>query len=232
TVNVSATQVQRNGNGVVSYDDLASLNVNGTTGIDTVNVASTAAGTASTISAGSGLDVFGAIDLTQIGAAGLTIHGGGEGEALTLNTTTAGTVNVSATQVQRNGNGAISYDGLASLNVNGTSGVDTFNVASTAAGTATTISAGTGLDVFGAIDLTQIGAAGLTIHGGGDGEALTLNTTTAGTVNVSATQVQRNGNGVVSYDGLTTLTVNGTTGIDTFNVASTAAGTATTISAG
>src|SRR4029077_6717153 len=123
TVNVSATQVQRNGNGVVSYDDLASLNVNGTTGIDTFNVASTAAGTATTINAGTGLDVFGAIDLTQIGAAGLVIHGGGDGEVLTLNTTTPGTVAVSGTQVQRSGNGGVTYDGLSQLNVNGTSGV-------------------------------------------------------------------------------------------------------------
>src|SRR5262249_10762586 len=151
--------------GAVAYDGLATLNINGTTGIDTFNVASTAAGTATTINANTGLDVFGAIDLTQIGAAGLTIHCGGNGGNLTLNTTTAGTVNVSATQVQRNGNGAVAYDGLSTLNVNGTTGIDTFNAASTAAGTATTISAGTGLDVFGAIDLTQIGAAGLIIHG-------------------------------------------------------------------
>src|SRR6185369_15890376 len=105
----------------------------------------------------------------------------------------------------------------ASLIINGTASVDTFNVASTAAATATTINALGGLDLFGAIDLTSIGAAGLSINAGNDGESLTLNTTSAGTVTVSSTQVQRTGNGPVGYSGLANLIVNGTTGIDTFN---------------
>jgi hypothetical protein len=231
TVNLSATQVQRSGNGAIAYSGLSSLIVDGTTSIDTFNVASTAANTATSINSLGGLDLFGAIDLTTIGGAGLTINAGGDGEALTLNTTTAGTVNVSSTQVQRSGNGPVNYNGFASLLVNGTSGIDTFNVASTALGTATTINAGGGLDVFAAIDLTTIGAAGLSIDAGGNGESLTLNTTTAGTVAVSNTQVQRNGNGAVGYAGLATLIVNGTAGVDTFNVASTATNTATTINA-
>jgi hypothetical protein len=128
---------------------------------------------------------------------------------LTLNTTTAGTVNLSSSQVQRVGNGAVNYAGFANLLVNGTTGVDTFNVASTAAGTASTVSAAAALDVFGPIDLTQIGAAGLTINAGSNGESLTLNTTTAGTVSVSSSQVQRSGNGPLAYSGLATLIVNG-----------------------
>ena len=231
TVAVSSTQVQRSGNGTVAYAGLATLTVNGTAGVDTFNIASTAAGTQTTVNAGTGLDVFGAIDLTTIGAAGLTISAGGDGESLTANTTTAGTVTLTGTQLQRTGNGAITYSGLSSLIVNGTSGVDTFNVASTAAGTATTINAGAGLDVFAAIDLTTIGAAGLTINAGGDGESLTANTTTAGTVSISSTQIQRSGNGAITYSGLVNLIVNGTSGVDTFNIASTAAGTQTTVNA-
>ena len=53
--------------------------------------------------------------------------------------------------------------------VNGTDGGDTINVSKTAAGTATTVQAGSGTDLFGNIDLTQIGTAGLTLHAGGNG---------------------------------------------------------------
>ncbi len=313
TIGISDTQVTRSGgSAALSYSGLEQLTVNGTNGGDTINVTKTAAGTATIVNAGSGLDTFGAIDLTQIGAAGLTLHAGGNGEALTLNTTTAGTVSVSGTAVQRSGNGAVNYDGLASLLINGSSGADTFqvtststpttldgkdggdnytvthtglaatlnvsdtgptgsdqltdssssagpetigisdtqvtrsggsaalsysgleqltvngtnggdtiNVTKTAAGTATIVNAGSGLDTFGAIDLTQIGAAGLTLHAGGNGEALTLNTTTAGTVSVSGTAVQRSGNGAVNYDGLASLLINGSSGADTFQVTST-----------
>ncbi len=176
--------------------------------------------------------MFAPIDLTTIGATGLTINAGGDGESLTLNTTTAGTVNVSGTQVQRTGNGAVIYTGLANLIVNGTSGTDILNVLSTATNTATTINAGSGFDVFGAIDLTTIAAAGLTVNAGGDGELLTLNTTTAGTVTISNSLVQRTGNGTVSYTGVLNLAVNGTAGADTFNVLNTAAGVTTTLNSG
>ncbi len=304
TIGISDTQVTRSAvPPALSYSGLKQLTVNGTNGGDTINVTKTAAGTATIVNAGSGLDTFGAIDLTQIGEAGLTLHAGGNGEAPTSNTTTAGTVSVSGTAVQRPGNGAVNYDGLASLLINGSSGADTFqvtststpttldgkdggdnytvthtglaatlnvsdtgptgsdqltdssssagpetigisdtqvtrsggsaalsysgleqltvngtnggdtiNVTKTAAGTATIVNAGSGLDTFGAIDLTQIGAAGLTLHAGGNGEALTLNTTTAGTVSVSGTAVQHAGNGAVNYDGLASLLINGSSG--------------------
>src|SRR5262249_24377263 len=157
SVAVANTQVQRSGNGAVAYSGLATLVVNGTTGSDTFNIASTAVGTATTINALSGLDVFGQIDLTLIAAAGLSIDTGGNGESLTLNTGSAGTVSISGTQVQRTGNGALAYTGLANLTVNCTTGSDTFNVASTAASTATSINSLGGLDVFGTIDLGSIG---------------------------------------------------------------------------
>ncbi|HEY2880954.1 MAG TPA: hypothetical protein VGJ15_00940, partial [Pirellulales bacterium] len=232
TVNISSMQVQRTGNGAVTYSGIANLAVNGTAGVDTFNVSATAAGTATSINAAGGLDLFGNIDLTQIGAAGLSIDGGGNGESLTLNTTTAGTISVSSTAVQRSGNGAVNYSGLANLTINGTSAADTFNVASTNGSTATTINAAGGLDLFGNIDLTQIGAAGLAINAGGDGESLTLNTTTVGTVNITSTSVQRSGNGAVNYSGLANLTVNGTGAADTLNVLSTTAATVTTVNAG
>jgi hypothetical protein len=232
TVSLSSSQVQRTGNGAVAHSGFAGLTVNGTAGADTFNVASTAAGTATTINAGAGLDVFAPIDLTTIGAAGLTLNAAGNGESLEANTTATGTVSLSDTIVQRLGNGAVAYSGLASLTVNGTAGADTFNVASTAAGTVTTINGGAGLDVFAPIDLTTIGAAGLTLNAGGDGESLEANTTAAGTVSLSNTTVQRVGNGAVNHSAFASLTLNGTAGADVFNVTSTAAGTNYAINAG
>ncbi|HEY2761805.1 MAG TPA: hypothetical protein VGI75_13710, partial [Pirellulales bacterium] len=222
TINVSSLNVGRSSHPTVGYTGIESLNIDGAAAADTINVASTAAGTQTTINAGTGLDTLGNIDLTSIGAAGLTINTGGDGESLIANAATAGTLSISSTQIQRTGNGAITYNGLSSLTVNGTAGIDTFNVASTAAGTQTTINAGTGLDIFGNIDLTSIGAAGLTISAGGDGESLTANTAIAGTVSISSTQVQHAGDGALTYSGLSGLNINGTSSADTFNIASTA----------
>ncbi|MCC7083572.1 MAG: hypothetical protein IT427_01035 [Pirellulales bacterium] len=229
TVTVNSTVVQRIGNGAINYSGLANLIVTGTGGADSLNVSSTAAATATTIQAGGGIDLFTAIGLDTIGLAGLTVHAGGDGESLTLNASTAGIVSVSSTAVERTGNGAVHYLGLTTLLVNGTAGIDTFNVASTAVGVSTTVAAAGGLDAFSAIDLTTIGASGLTISAGGNGESLTLDTMTTGTVNLNSTTVQRSGNGAINYVGLANLLVNGTAGVDTFNVTSTAAGTATTI---
>ena len=134
----------------------------------------------------------------------VTDTGASGNDQLTDNSSAAGpeTIGISDTQVTRSGAAALTYSGLEVLAVKGTPAADTINITKTNAATATTVSAGTGLDIFGAIDLTQIGAAGLTIHAGGNGESLTLNTTTAGTVSVTGTTVQRSGNGQLSYDGL------------------------------
>src|SRR5439155_777554 len=112
----------------------------------------------------------------------------------------AETIGVSATQVTCSDGGPVSYSGLATLSVNATTQADTLNVTGTAAGTATTVNASGGLDTFGAIDQTTVAAAGLTINGGGQGEALTLNGGSAAeTIGVSATQVTRSDGGPVSY---------------------------------
>jgi Ca2+-binding RTX toxin-like protein len=184
---------------------MGALTINGTSGVDTFNVGGTATGVPTTINAGSGLDVFGPINLTSIGNAGLTINGnsGGatNGESLTLNATSAGTISVLNTQVVRTGNGAVTYGGIASLTVNGTTGVDTFNIVSTAAGTVTSVSAGAGLDQFGIIDLIQIGTAGLSINGGANGESFAVNYGNSGSVTANSTSVQLAGHGAISYTG-------------------------------
>src|SRR5205823_3382947 len=161
-------------------------------------------------------------------AGALTVDGGGQaGDALTLNDqqSPAGhTYGVSAAGVTRDGTSVLNFSGFASLILNASNQADTINIASTAAGMATTVNAGGGLDTFGAIDQTTIGAAGLTVNGGGQGEALTLNGgAVAETIGISATQVTRSDGGPVSYSGLASLTVNGTAQADTINIASTAA---------
>ncbi len=105
-------------------------------------------------------------------------------DSLQLTSTGPGpeTIGISDVSVSRSSGPAVGYSGLEQLTVNGTNAGDTINVTKTNANTATIVNAGSGLDTFGAIDLTQIGAAGLTLHAGGNGESLTLNTTTAGTV--------------------------------------------------
>src|SRR5207302_866984 len=159
---------------------LASLTVNATAQTDTINVTGTAAGTATTVNAGGGLDTFGAIDQTTIGAAGLTVNGGGQGEALTLNGGSTGeTIGVSASQVTRSSGGTVGYSGLASLTVNGTAQADTLSVTSTASGPATTVNGKGGNDTVSVGNAsTGLGdlAGPLTVDGGGQaGDALLLN---------------------------------------------------------
>ena len=196
TIGISDTQVTRSGGSqTLTYSGLETLIVNGTPAADTINVTKTAAGTATTVNAGTGFDIFGAIDLTQIGAAGLTIHAGGNGESLTLNTTTAGTVTVTGTTVQRTGNGAITYDGLTNLNLNGTSGADTFNVTSTASGATTTIDGKDGADIYTITHTGLAGALNVTDTGASGSDQLTDSSTAAGpeTIGISDTQVTRSG---------------------------------------
>ena len=232
TVTVTGTTVQRTGNGQLTYDGLTNLAINGTSGTDTFNVTSTASGTTTTIDGKGGADIYTVTHTGLAGTLNISDTGATGNDQLTDNSSAAGpeTIGISDTQVTRSGGSqTLTYSGLESLIVNGTPVADTINVTKTAAGTATTINAGTGLDIFGAIDLTQIGAAGLTIHAGSNGESLTLNTTTAGTVTVTGTTVQRTGNGQLTYDGLTNLAINGSTGADTFQVTSTAGFAITTI---
>src|SRR5213076_2197015 len=114
---------------------------------DTINIASTAAGLATTVNAGGGLDTFAAIDQTAIGAAGLTVNGGGQGEALTLNGSSAAeTIGVSASRVTRSSGGPVTYAALASLTVNVTGQADTIDVTATAAGISTAVNAKGGND--------------------------------------------------------------------------------------
>jgi uncharacterized repeat protein (TIGR01451 family) len=240
TIGVSATQVTRSDGSPVSYSGFASLTVNGTDQADTVNVAGTAAGTATTVNGGGGLDSFGPINQTTIAAAGLTVNGGGQVEALTLNGSAAAeTIGVSATQVTRSSGGPVAYAGLASVTVNGTGQGDTINVTSTASGVSTTVNAEGGNDTV-RVGNTSDGlgdlAGALTIDGGGQaGDALTLDdqkSSSGHTYGVSAAGVTRDGTSVLNFSNFASLTLDASDQADTINVASTASGLGTTVNAG
>src|SRR5439155_883883 len=234
TYGVSAASVTRDGTSVLnSFSGFASLILDASDRADTINVTSTAAGLATTVNGDGGLDTFGAINQTTIGAAGLTVNGGGQGEALTVNGGAAAeTIGVSATQVTRSSGGPVTYSGLASLTVNATGQADTINVTATASGLSTTVNAKGGNDAVtvgnssnGLGDL----AGPLTIDGGGQaGDALTLddqNSPAGHTYGVSAASVTRDGTSVLnSFSGFASLILDASDRADTINVTSTAAG--------
>ncbi len=258
TIGVSSTQVTRSGSFAIAYSGLENLIVIGTALADTINVTSTAAATATTINSDPLLtdvatDIFAAIDLTTIGAAGLAINAGGDGEALVLNATTAGTVSISNAVVQRNGNGPINYQGIATLTVNGTSGVDTFNATSTSAAVSTTINAGAGNDTV------TLGNAGLlagflgvlTIHGEGNDAAPTSSLTNGIANNtlpvgdtlhfddsaavaganyaLNPTTFTRTGIATVTFDGAETIVLDAGKSVDTIDISNTPANVNVTV---
>src|SRR5262249_6009873 len=158
----------------------SSASVLGGPGADVIKVETTGAtpltvnanGGSDTVTVGNSTDGLG--DLAGL----LTVDGGGQsGDTLVLDdksSPSGHTYGVSASGVTRDGSSILTYSNFASLRLNASDQADTINVTGTASGTATTVNANGGLDTFGAIDQTTIGAAGLTVNGGGQGEALTL----------------------------------------------------------
>src|SRR5262249_51814145 len=157
----NASQVTRSDGGTVIYSGLASLTVNGTDQADTIAVTSTASGVSTTVNGKGGNDTVtvgnasnGLGDL----AGALTVDGGGQpGDALFLNDqkSSAGhTYGISASGVTRDGTSILNFSSFASLTLNASDKADTINVASTAAGLATTVNADGGLDTFGDINQT------------------------------------------------------------------------------
>jgi hypothetical protein len=199
TYTVTSTQVAAAAwsNFLLVYNNLASLNLNGSSGDDQFNIESTASRTATTITAGSGsdtVDVLGTV-------APLTINSGGGGDTITISNGAATLDGIGSVTVNDPSNTAtvtvddsgfdggttytltstevtadawpsfvLIYDNLASLNLNGSSGSDSFTIESTASATATTVNAGTGGNRFDLTPTAQYlaGAAGaLNLFGGG-----------------------------------------------------------------
>jgi hypothetical protein len=128
TIGVSASQVTRSDGRPVSYSGLASLTVNGTDQADTINVTSTASGTATTVNGGGG-DTY-VVTQNAVAAAGLSLNGTGGTNTLTVISTATGpeTIGVTGTQVTRSNSGTVTFSGMTSLTVTGTDNADAFDV--------------------------------------------------------------------------------------------------------
>ncbi len=228
TIGISQTTVTRSTGPAVTYSGFESLQVSATGSADTINVTSTGASTFTSVSAGGGLDSFGAIDLTQIGTAGLAINAGSNGELLTLGTSTAGTITLSSNQVQRTGNGPVVFSGVSSLAVNGSSGADTFQVNSTASGAITLDGQGSG-DIYSVVQSALGGAININDTGASGTDQITSTSQAAGgeSIGITNSQITRGGSQTISYTGIENLSVSGTVGSDTFTVTTTPSGATT-----
>ena len=221
------------------------LVVNGGNGNDTYNVEGTKPGIAVTLQGGSGNDTYNisptAKDLDNIqGNVGIS---GGLG-ANTLNifdgsNSNAVTYSVTSSTVTRTGSATISYNSLTeNLTLDGGSANDTYNIESTSASTPVHVNGGTGNDTFSvsptAKNLNTIKGA-LTISGYGGNNALNLfDQSNAGvsTYALTSSSVTRNGAALISYSSLESITLDGGSANDTYNIESTSASTPVTIEAG
>ena len=230
--------------GGLTYSGIKGLRLNGSSGADTYNVVSTAAGTPVTLNGGNGNDTFNvsptAQNLDSIQGA-LSLFGGGGTDSVILNDQAkAGntTYSLTSTTVNRTGAAQISYTNDEGLTLNGGSGADTYNVVSTAAGTPVTLNGGNGNDTFNvsptAQNLDSIQGA-LSLFGGGGTDSVILNDQAKvgnTTYSLTSTTVNRTGAAQISYTDDEGLTLNGGSGADTYNVVSTAAGTPVTLNGG
>ncbi len=236
---VTAASVARPGMAGILYANLASLVLNAGVGGNVINVLGTALGTATTINAGSAVDVInvGSIVNTLDGIHGpLAVVGRG---ANTLNLRDSGnprndSYGITAATVTRSFMAGIAYAGIRFLNLGAGPGSSRFTVLSTAPGTATTISTGAGADVValggpdglddihGPVAVTSAGILSLVFNDQGDlrNDPYTLTATTLSRPGFSFTFVA------------TSVTLNAGPGSSSFNVLSTAPGTTTTINTG
>jgi hypothetical protein len=198
TYTVTGSSVARTGSGAINYSgNITTLLVTGGSGNNTYNIASTPSGSSTTLNTGNGVDTVNV--RSTAGPLFINSGSGGDTITLSSSTATLGgighiiindpwssaavtvddsgfngsaTYTVTSTQVAAAAwpNFLLVYNNLASLNLNGSSGDDQFNIESTASRTTTTITAGSGGNRF---DLTPTarylaGVAGpLNLVGGG-----------------------------------------------------------------
>ena len=196
------------------------------------------------------------VDVSSDGKAGLGTLGGllgqltvdGQGGSDTLNIgdladLVAGRGQLSSTAFTGFGTAGIGYQGFENVNVQLGQATEALNVVSTYLQAVTTIRAGPGADTINVssdapTDLgTLSGIAGHLIVDGQAGHADTLNVSDAGdlvgqTGALSSTDIFGLGTAGVEYHNVATLNITLGSGSDTFNVTSTALGTATTLDTG
>jgi hypothetical protein len=246
TYTISDGSVQRTAEALISYIGISSVAVNGSNAANiTYDINSTAAGTPVTVNAGNGANTFVMTPASQFldniqGA--VTLDAGTGSNTLTVDDQNDGffgdTYTIGVGSIQRTAEALISYGGVSSVTVNGSSTVNiTYNINSTAAGTPVTVNAGSGANV---VNLTPVSenlnnlAGAVTVNGG---SAITVNVddqlnAAVSTYTVTASTVSRSGFGGLTYAGLGPLTLNGGSKTDTYNLQSTLAVTPVTVNGG
>lgn len=152
--------------------------------------------------------------------------------------TTSSLYSVSSVSVSRPGAGAIGYSGVTSLNLNGGSGNDLFNVDSTASGTSTVLRGNDGADTF---NLTPTGdnldalKGSIDLLGGAGVDSVVIldqSNPSASTYSLSVTSFSRPGAASVGYSGDENVLLFGGSNDDTYNIESTELGAQTSIVTG
>ncbi len=175
---VTASSIARTGSGAVSYSSITNLILTGGSGNNTYNISGTPSGSPATLNTGSGVDAVNVRGAS--GPLTINSGSGGDTITLSSSTATLGGIghvilndpsNTATVTVDDSGftdsttytftntqvaaaawpNFLLSYNNVASLNLNGSSGDDFFEIEGTAGATTTTITAGSGSNHF---DLT------------------------------------------------------------------------------
>jgi acrosin len=262
TYTLTATTFTRTGTATVTYDVVASVTLNGGSGGNTYNVEGTAPSTSYTVNTGTnsasssdginvGSDPTRATSTLDAIQGNLTIHSQEDfQDELNVNdqakTTAALIYTLTATTITRTGIATVTFDKVDSVTLSGGSGGNIYNVVSTAAtqtGYGIETGAGTdtinvGSDPTGAnstVDAIQ-GNLGIFSQDAGHQDVINFNdqgnTTAALTYTLRATQITRNDLATVSYDNVASVTLNGGSGGNTYNIESTAAATNSTVNTG
>jgi hypothetical protein len=241
TYTITAAAVNRPG-WTFTYAGVVSLTFNGGSGNNVYNILSTALGTTTIINAGPRADVIaigGPVNGLFDVLGPLFVNGGGGPTALVFNDQANPfntTYTITTTAVNRPG-WTFTYARVASLVFNGGSGNDVYNVLGTVLGTVTTINTGpnANLVAIGGPNNGLFDVIGpLFVNGGGGPSALVFNDQANRfntTYTITATAVNRPG-WTFTYAGVVSLTFNGGSGSNVYNVRSTAVGTTTYLNAG
>jgi hypothetical protein len=175
----------------------------------------------------------------------VTINGGTGTNTLTVDDQSdpfdGDTYTIGVGSVGRNAEAQISYSGVSSVTVNGSSTANiTYDIDSTASGTPLTINAGNGANSFVMTpdsDFLDNIQGAVTLNAGTGSNTLTVDDQSDpfdfDTYTIGAGSVQRNNEALISYSGVSSVTVNGSnTAAITYDINGTASGTPLTINAG
>jgi Ca2+-binding RTX toxin-like protein len=154
TYTITGNTVSRQAFGGLTYGTIEGLTLTAGTAADTINIASTAAGTPVTVNAGGGNDTI------NLGTGGfalyallgpVTVNGQDGTDIVTLNdqnVTVSNTYAITSNRVSRQAFGGLTYGTIEGLTLTAGTAADTINIASTAAGTPVIANAGGGNDTI------------------------------------------------------------------------------------